>query len=309
MSNLGIKVENLEKIYSDSVHALKGVSFAISKPGLYGIIGPNGAGKTTLLKLISGLLIPTNGKVFINDQYVKYGSLLPKNTIGFLPENAGLYDKLSARDFLHIMAGLHGLAGEEKRQRVREVVKFVGINFSPGKYVKNLSTGQRRLLLLASVLLHDPPILILDESLNGLDPIHRHEISELMQELSNDKIVLFSSHILADIWRLCERVLVLNDGRLTIDDTPENILLKMSENTYYISISKNVEKALKILEKQNEITNIQKSGDKILFTATSLKAANQAIDSLLEEIEVLAFGPNVADLDELFRRMVKGFGS
>lgn len=301
---LGIKAVNLEKVYADGTHALKGLSFEISKPGLYGLIGPNGAGKTTLFKLISSLLVPTKGKVFVNGGEVQYSSKLIKQMIGFLPENAGLYDKLSAKDFLHIMAGLHGLEGQKRRERVKQIVEYVGITFAPGKIIRTLSTGQKRLLMLASVLLHDPQIVILDETLSGLDPIHRHEISLIMQDLAKNKIVFFSSHILADIWRLCERILVLNEGKLVRDDTPENLLAKMSANKYFVSITKNREKVIELLKQQEAINQIKVEGDKIIFHAPSLREANQAIDILLKHSEMLSFGPNIADLDELFRRLV-----
>ena len=193
MKKHGIEVIDLKK-YFDDVQALKGVSFRIENPGLYGLIGPNGAGKTTLLKCIASLLVPTDGEVFVNSSKVSIKNYEIRSRIGFLPEDSGLYDKLSAKEFLHIMAGMHGISKENRGKRVSEIVEYVGLKFSPSKIVKYLSSGQRRLLLFAGILLHDPDILILDESLSGLDPINREHITQIMRRVAKEKVVIYSSH-------------------------------------------------------------------------------------------------------------------
>lgn len=303
MKRHGIKVTELTKDFKD-VRALNNLSFTIEKPGLYGLIGPNAAGKTTLLKCISSLLVPTEGDVFINNTEVRTKNLQIRSKIGFLPEDSGLYDKLTARDFLHIMAGMHGLAKHQRIQRVNEVVEYVGIDYSPNKIVKYLSTGQRRLLLFASVLLHNPDILILDESLSGLDPINREQLTQIMRKTAEDKIVLFSSHILSDIWRLCERILVLKEGDLIVDDHPDSILSRMTDDSHFVTASRNLEKIKNHLEGIDFINNVKIKGDTILFHADDIEKLRKVISKIMEEFDISSFGPNVPDLDQIFTRLV-----
>ncbi len=303
MKNHGIEIENLQKSFQD-IQALKGVTLKIEKTGLYGLIGPNGAGKTTLLKCVSSLLVPTSGEVYINGNLVKPKNFAVRRKIGFLPEDSGLYEKLTAKQFLHIMAGMHGIPKEERKNKVKEVVEFVGINYPPSKIVKYLSTGQRRLLLFASILLHDPEILILDESLSGLDPINREHITKLIRELAKDRIVLFSSHILADIWRLCEKIFVINQGELIVEDQPENILSKMSDDSYFLTVKMGLEAIKEYLENYPKVSVIGIQNDKLLFKTENKDLISEVIKDIMKDFEIVSFGPNIPDLDQIFTRMV-----
>ncbi len=303
MKKIGVKVEELSKNF-DEVQALQQVSLHIEKPGLYGLIGPNGAGKTTLLKCISSLLIPSNGKIFLNGDQVSPKNLAIRNKIGFLPEDSGLYDRLSAKEFLHIMAGMAGISKEARSKRVKEVVEFIGIDYPPSKIVKYLSTGQRRLLLLASIILHEPDIIILDESLSGLDPINRERISEIIRRLAKENIVIFSSHILSDIWRLCEKIYVLNEGNLIVEDKPDSILSKMADDSFFVTSRMNLEEVKSYLENNRNVQEVSIHGEKIIFQLKDLNTVNQLVGEMLEKFELISFGPNIPDLDQIFTRLV-----
>lgn len=183
---------------------------------------------------------------------------------------------------------------------------FVGIKYSPNKIVRYLSTGQKRLLLIAGVLLHDPDILIFDESLNGLDPVVRSHVSNLMKELSKDKIVFYSSHILTDIWKLSDEVFVLNNGLLVEHDTPLNIIKKITKNVYYIE-SDEYETVFSYLEEFSSIEKIEIEGNKVLFQIKSKNAIDESKEILRKVIEkhsILSFGYYEPDLDQLFIKMV-----
>jgi len=303
MKKHGIEVIDLKK-YFDDVQALKGVSFKIENPGLYGLIGPNGAGKTTLLKCISSLLVPTEGEVFINSDKVSIKNFKIRSRIGFLPEDSGLYDKLSAKEFLHIMAGMHGISKENRGKRVSEIVEYVGLNFSPSKIVKYLSSGQRRLLLFAGILLHDPDILILDESLSGLDPINREHITQIMRRVAKEKVVLFSSHILSDIWRLCERILILKEGDLIVDDKPDRLLAEVSDNSYFITPKAELEGLRSFMEKKWNFDYLQIQSDRIIFRFSDSDKIQSILTEIMNEYEIISFGPNIPDLDQIFNRLV-----
>ncbi len=301
---LGIKVNHLSKGFNGFT-ALHDISIEINQSGLYGLIGPNGAGKTTLFKCITGLLNPTKGHVLIDDQEVQPKHLSHRLKIGFLPEDAGLYDRLTARDFLHVIAAMSDINKNKRGKRVKEVVEYVGITYSPNSIIKFLSTGQRRLLLIASVLLHDPEIIILDESLNGLDPINRDKISYLMKRIASEKIVFFSSHVLSDIWRLCERIFVLSKGRLVKADTPDNIVSEFSENAFYFAVPKNVEKIEKFLASSPGILSTETKGNKVIISLEDRSAFKQLLLKTIEHYDVEAFGPFIPDLDDLFVRLVR----
>ena len=303
MMKHGIKIEKLQKSFKD-IQALKGVTFEIEKTGLYGLIGPNGAGKTTLLKCVSSLLVPTSGEVYINDDLVEPKNFAVRKKIGFLPEDSGLYEKLTAKEFLHIMAGMHGIPKEDRKKKVKEIVEFVGINYPPSKVVKYLSTGQRRLLLFASILLHDPEILILDESLSGLDPINREHITKLMRKLAKDRIVLFSSHILADVWSLCETIFVLNQGELIVEDHPDNILSNMSDDSYFLTAKMGLEVIKQYLENSPKVSVIGIQNDKLLFKIKDKSLISDVIKDVMSDFDIVSFGPNIPDLDQIFTRMV-----
>ncbi len=303
MKKIGVKVEALSKNF-DEIKALKQVSLQIDKPGLYGLIGPNGAGKTTLLKCISSLLVPSEGDIHLNGDRVSPKNLAIRNKIGFLPEDSGLYDRLSAKEFLHVMAGMSGISKEIRSNKVRDVVEYIGIDFPPSKIVKYLSTGQRRLLLLASIILHEPDIIILDESLSGLDPINRERISEIMRRLAKENIVIFSSHILSDIWRLCDKIYVLNDGNLIVEDNPDNILSRMTDDSFFVTSKINIEEVKDYLEKNKFIQEVSIQGERIIFRLKDFSKANQLVGEMLEKFEIVSFGPNIPDLDQIFTRLV-----
>ncbi|MHA1221862.1 MAG: ABC transporter ATP-binding protein [Candidatus Heimdallarchaeaceae archaeon] len=305
MKKLGIKVKNLSKVFGE-LKALDNVSFTINKPGLYGLIGENGAGKTTLLKTVSGLLKPTFGEIWLNSTLVSLQDLSIRNRIGFLPEDSGLYDILTAKEFLYITAGMHGIPKEERGKRVKEIVEYVGIKFPPKKIIRFLSTGQRRLLLFASVLLHDPEIVLLDESLSGLDPINRENLSHIITKLSKEKIVIFSSHILSDIWRLCTRIFILKEGKLIQDEKPEDIITRMHENTFYVVAPKEQSLSIKeFLEGKENVEILHLRGEKVVFRLQDEKELNHLVKEMISNFELKAFGPNIPDLDQIFSRLVK----
>ncbi len=301
----GIKVTNLHKNFN-GVEALKGVNLEITQPGLYGLIGPNGAGKSTLFKCITGLLNPSIGQVYIDGAEVNPRHLEHRLKFGFLPEDSGTYDKLTARDFLHVIAAMSGIKKSERGEKVKEVIDFIGITYSPNKIVKYLSTGQKRLLLIASVLLHNPGIVILDESLNGLDPINRDKVSQVMKKISENRIVFFSSHVLADIWRLCEKIYVLNGGSLMKVDTPKNILKEASSNAFYVTCPERIEDIVEFMGKTSYFEDIQRIGTKIVFTISKDVKINKILQDLLSTFDSIeSFGPFLPDLDELFVKLVK----
>lgn len=209
-------VEGLTKRYGTQL-ALKAVRFTLEGPGVYGYLGPNGAGKSTTFKILTGYLRPTAGVVQLDSWRLPEAVRAIQQRIGYLPEHNPLYLDLYVREYLLFRGGLYGLRGRALRQRIEAVIQQVGLSPEAHKPIGALSRGYRQRVGLASALLHDPPLLILDEPTSGLDPNQVVEIRRLIQSLGKNHIVLFSSHILAEVQAIADRVLILNRGELVLD--------------------------------------------------------------------------------------------
>jgi ABC-2 type transport system ATP-binding protein len=183
-----------------------------------GLLGPNGAGKSTLMKILTGYLAPTSGKTIVNGFDMAQQSLEARRTIGYLPEHNPLYPDLYVREYLQFMGGLHHL-GRKLNKRIDEVIESVGITDEQHKKIGQLSKGYRQRVGLAQALLHEPQVLILDEPTSGLDPNQIAEIRQLIAGLGRDRIVLFSTHIMQEVEAVCNRIVIIHQGKLVADTT------------------------------------------------------------------------------------------
>jgi len=217
---MSVLVEGISKIYGNQL-ALKNISFSVSTGSVLGILGPNGAGKSTLLKIITGYLPPSSGFVKINDLKVEPDSLEIKKLIGYLPENNPLYTDLYVREYLRFIAGFYKIPN--RNSRIDEIIEMTGLDSEAFKKIGALSKGYRQRVGLAQALLHDPSLLILDEPTSGLDPAQLVEIRQLIRNISSNKTVLFSTHIMQEAEAICDTVLILNHGSIVALETPEKI--------------------------------------------------------------------------------------
>lgn len=215
-----ISVKNLVKSFN-GVHAVDDLTFEIAPGDVVGFLGPNGAGKSTTMKMLTGFLMPTSGSIHISDLSIDSSALAIKKKIGYLPEGAPAYADMTPLQFLNFIAQVRGYKGTEKAQRIEHVVNQVELHDVLDKPIENLSKGFKRRVGLAQALLHDPEILILDEPTDGLDPNQKHQVRELIKNLSKDKIVIISTHILEEVTAVCNRVMIIAKGKLLFDDTPE----------------------------------------------------------------------------------------
>ncbi|MDR2801955.1 MAG: ATP-binding cassette domain-containing protein [Prevotellaceae bacterium] len=210
-----ILVDNITKIYGTQ-KALDGVSFSVQRGEVLGLLGPNGAGKSTLMKILTGYLAPTSGKAVVNGFDMSQQSLEARRTIGYLPENNPLYPDLYVREYLQFMGGLHKL-GRKLNKRIDEVIESAGITAEQHKKIGQLSKGYRQRVGLAQALLHEPPVLILDEPTTGLDPNQIIEIRQLISGLGRERVVLFSTHIMQEVEAVCNRIVIIHQGKLVTD--------------------------------------------------------------------------------------------
>lgn len=217
---MSVIVEDVSKRYGNQI-ALEKISFSVESGSVLGILGPNGAGKSTLLKIITGYLRVSSGTVRINEMKVEPDNLEIKRLIGYLPENNPLYTDLYVREYLRLVAGLHKIPN--RNNRIDEMIEMVGLGSEGYKKIGALSKGYRQRVGLAQALLHDPALLILDEPTSGLDPAQLVEIRQLIRNISRNKTVLLSTHIMQEVEALCDRVLILNQGKVVALETPEKI--------------------------------------------------------------------------------------
>jgi ABC-2 type transport system ATP-binding protein len=218
---MSITVDRVSKIFG-SQYALNEVSFTVSSGEIVGLIGPNGAGKSTLMKIICGLLAPSSGEVRLNGSSMTFNSLEIRRQLGYLPENNPLYPDLYIREFLSYVAGLYKL-GKKGSGRIKEVIELTGLGPEKHKKIGVLSRGYRQRVGLAQAILHDPEILILDEPTTGLDPNQISEIRNLISDLGRQKTVVLSTHIMQEVEAICQRVIIINKGRIIANDLTGNI--------------------------------------------------------------------------------------
>ncbi|MDP7039262.1 MAG: ATP-binding cassette domain-containing protein [Myxococcota bacterium] len=219
-SQVLVEAQGLAKRFAD-FEAVKDLSFSVKRGEVVGILGPNGAGKTTTMRMLTGYLEPNSGKACIGGLDVSKERLKAQRMLGYLPENAPLYDEMMVVDYLRFVAEIRQLDPATRQQKLRTICERCGLMDVLGKDVGHLSKGYRQRVGLAQALLHDPDLLILDEPTSGLDPNQIIEIRKLIKELGQDKTVLLSTHILPEVQATCDRILIISNGKLVADDTPE----------------------------------------------------------------------------------------
>lgn len=252
-----IKVENVTKKYGNYV-AVDNMNFEVKEGEIVGFLGPNGAGKTTTMSMITGFIEPTSGHVEINGYNVSKKARKAKRDIGYMPETTPLYNELTPKEFVRYMAELKGVSRKEKKAEVERVIKAVNIEDVQNKLIRNLSRGYRQRVSLAGALVGNPKVLILDEPTVGLDPKQVTQIRSLIKSLGKDHTVILSSHILSEVSQICEKVIIINKGKLLAVDTPENLEKKESgANTLLVTVEDTENKINETASKMENIRDIK----------------------------------------------------
>ncbi|MBP7950834.1 MAG: ATP-binding cassette domain-containing protein [Verrucomicrobiales bacterium] len=217
-----IEVRNLTKHFGPKV-AVDNISFRVAKGEVLGFLGPNGAGKSTTMRMVTGYYPPTAGEIAIGGISMLENPVEAKRKIGYLPENAPLYTDLSVQGFLSYAAELRGLTGSAKKQAVERAIETTFLQRVARQALDTLSKGYRHRTCLAQSLIHDPEILILDEPTDGLDPNQKHEVRQLLKRLGHDKAIVFSTHILEEVEAACSRAIIIDQGRVVADGSPDEL--------------------------------------------------------------------------------------
>ena len=212
MAELSIEARSLSKLYG-SLRAVDDLSFSVASGEVLGFLGPNGAGKSTTMKMLTGFLTPTSGTAVINGHDIIDDSLAARQDIGYLPEGAPSYGEMTVRAFLEFIARARGFSGRDVSSRARQAMERLNLTGVPEQVIETLSKGFKRRVGLAQAILHDPSVLILDEPTDGLDPNQKHEVRHLIRDMAEDKIIVISTHLLEEVHALCNRAMIIADGR------------------------------------------------------------------------------------------------
>jgi ABC-2 type transport system ATP-binding protein len=302
-----IKTEHLTKRYGP-LTAVDDVSFQVGPGEVLGFLGPNGAGKTTTMRMIAGFVTPTSGSASICGHDVEREPLAAKAALGYLPEGAPSYGEMTVRRFLEFIADLRALEGTRRQQRLAHVIEHLQLGSVLGQSIDTLSKGFRRRVGLAQAIVHDPPVLVLDEPTDGLDPNQKHEVRSLINDMARDKIIVISTHILEEVDAVCTRAIIISRGRIVADDTPTGLAAR---SRYHNAVSMQLEEAsqlpaartavaalptvarVEVSEREARLTALPRAGATILPAVSEL-AARSGLK--LKELHLES-----GRLDEVFR--------
>ena len=259
-----IEVKNITKKYGKFT-AVDNLNFKVEDHEIMGFLGPNGAGKSTTMNMITGYIEPTKGKIIVNGYDISKTPKKAKRQIGYMPESVPLYNDLTVREFIKYMADLKNVKRSEKKAEIEKVLEETGTKSVENKLIKNISRGYKQRVSMAGALIGNPDILILDEPTVGLDPKQITEIRNLIKKLGKTHTIILSSHILSEVSQICNKVIIINKGKILAIDTPENLEKQtQSENNIIITVedSKNKMKTIKeIIPEIKEIKLIKDNND------------------------------------------------
>ena len=299
---MSIEVTQLTKQYGQQ-KAVDTISFKVGKGEIVGFLGPNGAGKSTTMKIITGYLEADGGTATVCGINVKDQPLESKKKIGYLPEANPLYHDMYVREYLDFIADVHKVP--DKKKKIEEAIQTVGLSLESKKKVGQLSKGYKQRVGLAAALIHDPEVLILDEPTTGLDPNQIVEIREVIKKLGQNKTVLFSSHILQEVEAICDRVVIINRGKLVADDTLSNLRLQSESNQVLkVTFQEALEPAwLERLSSVKAVNKITTYEWELICTDTT-EAKRQLLElSLQQNLNIVSLQSGGQSLEEVFRSL------
>ena len=292
--------------------AVSNVSFQVQKSEVLGFLGPNGAGKSTTMKMLTGYLQPSSGDALICGHSVTKQSLKARAKIGYLPESAPSYGEMQVEEFLRFAGKVRGLTGGKLNSQIEKVLEDTSLQTVRKQLIETLSKGYRQRTCLAQSLLHDPPVLLLDEPTDGLDPNQKYEVRKLISQLKEDRTILVSTHILEEVEAICTRAIILSEGKIVGDGTPEELLSKsVYHNAINLKISvkpnQNVQQILLGIPSVERV-EIQSSNHQTLSFVVLAKQGQPILEEVKERLDqqnvkIVEMYVEKGRLDEVFRQM------
>ena len=306
MGEMKIEARSLSKNFG-SIVAVDRLSFAVGPGEVLGFLGPNGAGKSTTMKMLTGFLAPSGGTATINGHDIINDSLAARRIIGYLPEGAPSYGEMTVRNFLEFIARARGFMGREARRKAAAAIDRLNLDRVPEQPIETLSKGFKRRVGLAQAILHDPQVLILDEPTDGLDPNQKHEVRGLIRDMSSEKIIVISTHMLEEVHALCNRVMIISDGRLLVDDTPAGLIARSRYHNAVTLVVEEPERVASILSEMPQARKVElREGELTVFPAEGARLFEVISDAVKE------YGWSVSELrleagrlDEVFRQVTQ----
>jgi ABC-2 type transport system ATP-binding protein len=300
---MSIEVKNLLKVY-DEQKAVDTISFKIEKGEIVGFLGPNGAGKSTTMKIITGYLQQTGGEAYVCGINVNEQPLETKKKIGYLPELNALYYDMYVREYLGFIAETHKI--ENRKTKIENVIGLTGLKLESKKKIGQLSKGYKQRVGLAAALIHDPEVLILDEPTSGLDPNQILEIREVIKQQGKNKTVLFSSHILQEVEAICDRVIIINKGRLVADDKLDTLRNSMnSQTTVLLEIKETVDPAIMFEAFGDEVKKVNETTWRF-ETKEPEKLKKRILELTFQNnLNVISLQSENINLEEVFRTLTQ----
>ena len=288
--------------------AVDELSFEVAAGEVLGFLGPNGAGKSTTMKMLTGFLVPTSGTALVNGHDIVDDSLAARRCMGYLPEGAPAYGEMTVRNFLEFVARARGFEGKAAQKAAGAAIERLNLMGVPEQPVETLSKGFKRRVGLAQAILHDPQVLILDEPTDGLDPNQKHEVRKLIRDMSSDKIIIISTHILEEVHALCNRAMIIADGRLLVDDTPAGLVAR---SRYHEAVTLVVEQPERVASMLSELPQSRKvelrEGELTVFPKQGERLFEVISDAVRENNwEVSELRLEAGRLDEVFRQVTCG---
>lgn len=309
-----IEVKNVTKKYGKFI-AVDDISFTINEGEIVGLLGPNGAGKSTTMNMITGFIEQTQGEVIVDGYDMLKKPKKAKKEIGYMPEGVPLYTDLSVKEFVTYMAEIKQVDKKTRKEKVEKIIEQTGLKQVEKKLVKNLSRGYKQRVSMAGALVGNPKILILDEPTVGLDPKQITEIRNLIKELGKTHTVILSSHILSEVSQICNKVIIINKGKIVAIDTPENLENKVtSNNNVYVTVEDSENKMKDIKEKIKDIQKIELVEENEDGTKQYVIEANGEVDLrktifaefAKENITIFEMKKADSTLEDAFMKLIEG---
>ena len=307
MSGLSIEARALSKHYGHLV-AVDELSFDVGAGEVLGFLGPNGAGKSTTMKMLTGFLAPTSGTALVNGHDIVNDSLAARRSMGYLPEGAPAYGEMTVRKFLEFVARVRGFEGKGAVRAAGAAIERLNLGGVPEQPIETLSKGFKRRVGLAQAILHDPQVLILDEPTDGLDPNQKHEVRGLIRDMSSDKIIIISTHILEEVHAACNRAMIIADGRLLVDDSPDGLIARSRYHEAVTLVVKQPERVASVLSELSQSRKVElREGELTVFPREGERLFEVISDAVRENNwEVSELRLEAGRLDEVFRQVTKG---
>jgi ABC-2 type transport system ATP-binding protein len=301
---MSVKVQDLTKIYGTQ-NAIDNISFDIAEGAIVGLLGPNGAGKSTTMKILTGFIPQSSGQAWVHGYNVAENSLEVRRLTGYLPESNPLYTDMYVQEYLHYVAGFYQVA--RKSARVKEMIDITGLGIEQHKKIGQLSKGYRQRVGLAQAMIHDPKVLILDEPTSGLDPNQLVEIRKLIIEIGKQKTIILSTHIMQEVEAMCERVIIINRGKMVANDSVAQLQKRATgAASVQVEFSAAVEAA--VLKKLPGIIDVKNEGGNRWLVSGNAKADIRKLlfdFAVQKQLTVLSLNQRENSLEEVFRELTR----